>query len=762
MVYRILFFHLFLFLSFSSFGQSINGIVKDKENGAPLIFVQIINLDDGSLTVSNEFGEFIINKKGLYEFSRIGYQAKQILIKDDEYIIFQMQMQALELNEVIINASHIPQKLMESVSTIHVLSQKDIERSNSINIAPVLNRVPGVYMQSGALNTNKITIRGIGSRTLYGTSKIKAYYQDIPLTTGSGETNIEDFELNSISRLEILKGGISSIYGAGLGGTIHLIPKKGLLNQVNIGSGISIGSFGLIKGTIDINYGNNKGSINALYSNTQSEGYRDNNSYERQTISLTSNNFLGEKDELVFVGSYVDLKAFIPSSLNEEDYINNPTNAAFTWNSAKGFEQSKRGVFGISWNHQYNARIKHITSVFSSFKNTYEARPFNILDENTFALGIRTRLLGNAKLFARNLNWTAGTEIFKDWHPLKTFANLYNNFPAEYGSVEGALLSNFLEKRNHYNLFLEADFYLITLTKISVGLNYNQTSYTLNDRFVSSVHNNQSGDYRFKGMLSPKLGFSHLFSDDTGIYGNISHGFSPPTLEETLLPDGQINKDIQPETGWNLEVGIRGKIINRRLQYNLALYRMDIRNLLVTRRTAEDEFIGINAGKTLHKGLELSADYQWIKSDAYSLSSFHTYSLNDYAFVDFVDGLNDFSTNKLTGVPAYIFNSGIDISTYFGFYGIFNYQFVDKIPMTDSNSHFSDSYKLCNIKIGYQLAISKHLNISAYFGLNNLFNEKYASQILINAQGFNGAAPRYYYPGEPRNYYFGINLKNNF
>jgi iron complex outermembrane receptor protein len=42
--------------------------------------------------------------------------------------------------------------------------------------------------------------------------------------------------------------------------------------------------------------------------------------------------------------------------------------------------------------------------------------------------------------------------------------------------------------------------------------------------------------------------------------------------------------------------------------------------------------------------------------------------------------------------------------------------------------------------------------------LNNIFDEDYASQILINATGFGGNAPRYFYPGNPTNYYAGINM----
>ena len=46
-----------------------------------------------------------------------------------------------------------------------------------------------------------------------------------------------------------------------------------------------------------------------------------------------------------------------------------------------------------------------------------------------------------------------------------------------------------------------------------------------------------------------------------------------------------------------------------------------------------------------------------------------------------------------------------------------------------------------------------------YAGIRNLFNEKYASMILVNAQALGGNAPRYYYPGEPVNFYAGMKIK---
>ncbi|WP_445956475.1 TonB-dependent receptor domain-containing protein [Yeosuana sp.] len=748
--------HFSLLFSYSQI--SVKGKVIDNENGASVANVQILNLQTNVIKNTNDNGEFVIYEAGIHRFSKTGYQDQEITIINSEYLIVQLYINPSELNEVIVSTNQIPEKLRKSVSTINIITSKAIENSNNINFNTVLNQVPGVFMQTGSLNTNKISIRGIGSRNLYGTSKIRAYFKDIPLTTGNGETSIEDFELGSISRFEIIKGAASSIYGAGLGGTIHLMPQNSYLNQSNIQSEFSMGSYGLIKGIININHGTKTNSLRVIYSNTHSNGYRKNNEYDRQTFTFNSNHYLNEKNQITFIGSYVDLKSFIPSSIDEEAYKNNPTSAAFTWKQSKGYEDSQRGVFGVSWDHRYNNHIKHLTSVFTSFKKAYEPRPFDVLKENTVALGIRTRLLGTHTLFNNNLNWTMGVEVFKDNYKYGTFENLYQDYPAGTGSVQGALLSDFKEKRTYYNVFFETNYSLTEKTTLSIGLNYNKTHYKLKDRFVTEANPDQSGSYTFNAMLSPKFGVSHIFSDNISVYSNISHGFSPPTTTETLLPDGLINSNIKPETGWNYEIGTRTTFNSNRLQLNIAIYRLNVKNLLVARRTSDDQFIGVNAGKTQHDGLELSLQNQWLTSKKFTLTQFLTYTLNNFVFKEFIDDNNNYSGNKLTGVPSNIFNTGIDFTSGTGIYGTIQFQHVGKIPMTDSNSLYSDDYNLTNLKAGYKLSIYKNLNLNIYFGLDNVFDEQYASQILINAIGFGGSAPRYYYPGNSINYYSGFNL----
>ena len=60
----------------------------------------------------------------------------------------------------------------------------------------------------------------------------------------------------------------------------------------------TFGSYGLQKFWINTNLGNKTNAAKLTYSNTHSDGYRENNELDRQTITLASNHYLNEKNNL--------------------------------------------------------------------------------------------------------------------------------------------------------------------------------------------------------------------------------------------------------------------------------------------------------------------------------------------------------------------------------------------------------------------------------------------------------------------------------
>lgn len=750
-----------LLVSQTIWSQTYTGKVLSAENKLELHNVQILDSLQNLVHTTDQYGHFTLKSIGSYTCVKEGYFKKSFVVKSEGLTIVELDEVPLTLAEVVVKTDNFQSELKKISAAIALIPQTQIKSNSGVNITPVINSVPGVYMHNGTLNTNRITIRGIGSRNLFGTSKIRAYYGDIPLTNGSGETSIEDIELEGIARMEILKGPSSSLYGAGLGGTIQMIPDKGSFNTKSIASSYTFGSFGLQKFLLNTNLANKTNTANINFSNTRSEGYRDNNELDRQTLTLASNHYINDKNNLQILGNFISLKAFIPSSLNEEDYLTEPSKAAFTWAASKGFEDYDKYLIGLSWQHQYNEKSQQISSIFGSILDAYEARPFNILEQNTRSLGLRTRFINEATLFKKSLQWTLGLELFNDINSMKTFENLYREFPPGTGSVQGAQLSDLDENRTYYNLFFEAKYALAKNLLIDLGLNLNQTSYTIDDHF-NQGEEDQSGTYSFDPILSPKLGLNYQLGKSSMIYGLVSHGFSPPKLEETLLPDGLINNDIQPETGWNYEIGSRGTLFRSIFNYELAIYFMDIDNLLVARRTGDDQFIGVNAGKTTHKGMEIGLNYFLVNKPAIQLSHSNSLSLHYYTFDEFEDLDEDYSGNDLTGVPDKTFFSQLYLNSKSGFYTYINYQFVGDIPLRDDNSIYADSYQVVNLKTGIKRMLGNHFQFDVFVGINNVFDEKYASMLLINAGSFGNNPPRYYYPGEPINYYAGLNLSYTF
>ncbi|MEM9888771.1 MAG: TonB-dependent receptor, partial [Bacteroidota bacterium] len=654
----------------------------------------------------------------------------------------------LSSNDIIITypAYNPKSKNYKESPALVTLPNAQLQLEERTSIAPALNRVPGVFMHTGALNTNRITVRGIGSRNLFGTAKIRAFLDDIPLTNGSGETTLEDIDLSLVDNVQIVKGPTSSAYGAGLGGVIYLNTEQNRdRNEVQLSN--TIGSYNLQRNILQYRYGKDNLSLNIGLNRTHSDGYRENNEYDRLGFTLLGR-YEKEDKVLSVLFNHIDLKAFIPSSLNEEDFRNEPQKAAFTWGQVMGFEDYTRSLIGLSYATNIGRNLQNTTSLFSSSFRSYESRPFNILRQNSTSMGGRSTF----KVKLRDYNEIRfGTEFFHENYDWQT--NVTNE-----GEL-GTLLSDNSEMRQYWNNFVQTRWYIGDFIA-SAGLNLNITNYDLMDRFPNDSID-ISGDYSFEPVLSPflTLHYEPNWLNTGTIFGVVSHGFAPPTLEETLTPDGMINPDIQPEQGWNFEIGARGTW--DRITYNISLYSMQIEDLLVARRTAADAFIGINAGRTVHNGLELSLESEYQIASSIRLFPFLNYAYSDYRFDEFVDGEQDFSGNELTGTAPHIASAGIRFESFQkkDFYGNINYQFVDAMPLRDDNSIYSESYQLLNAKAGYIFKLNDHFSLDFFAGINNIFDTSYASMLLINAGSFGGRAPRYYYPGLPRNFYGGLHLR---
>ncbi|MUH37371.1 TonB-dependent receptor [Zobellia amurskyensis] len=659
------------------------------------------------------------------------------------------------LEEVILTDT-ILKKQATGIIPSSIIGPKNFQNYSPLDIVSTINQIPGVFILSGALNTNKITIRGIGARSQYGTDKLQLYYNDIPLTNGTGSSTIETYDLENLDGIEVIKGPKGTAYGTGLGGAIILHSGENTQEGSSLENNFTTGSYGLLKNNLRFSHSDTKLSLMIRYGHLETDGYRENNSFERDEVLINTSYKINSKNTISFLLNHIDYSAQIPSSISRSALDENPKQAAFTWKASQGHEDNNYTLAGFSYQHEFSSKLKNTTSVFYTYLDHYEPRPFNILDEITNGYGFRSRFLGNFNFLQRKAEYTFGAELYKDEYNWGTFENLYEENNGN-GSLKGERISDNKEFRRKFNGFGSLTLPLTHKFTAQIGLNINKTHYDFRDNY-NTGSNNKNAKRDFKAIVLPSLDLNYKLSDAHFMYANISRGFSNPSLERSLTPEGVINPEIAQETGINYELGGQFNFFKQKLHVDLAVYRMDIKNLLVDQRIGEDQYIGKNTGSTKHQGIDLELSYTMKVSPQLQLRPFINYTLSDFSFVEFIDGENDFSGNPLTGVPKHRLNSGLQLQMDNGFYWNTTHQYVDKISLTDANTLYSDAFNVLNTKIGYRKQLSARFSIGLNFGINNILDAKYAQSVLINATGFGGSEPRYYYPGNGRNWYGGLKL----
>ncbi len=751
---------LILFFTFYTVTGQITGRVTDASTDEAIKGAHIIS---GRLSsVSGSDGTFSIGKSEYVSIIAEGYRG--VNIKTDTLksrkgmIVIPLQQLKYNLSEVRVNAYYNPEKLVSVAGAVTVV-QVDSLQYGGYNIVSSLAESPGLIIQEATPGTMKLTLRGIGSRYAYGTKKIKMFFDGIPLYSAEGETYFDDISPEYLSRIEILRGPASSIYGASLGGAVVLYPRRPDYGHTEMSLISSAGSFGYLKNTLTSSTSNGKGDLLVSLTSIRSDGYRKNSSYWRNSMLLNYNHVIGNKlkGSLLITGSLTE--AQIPSSIDSVTFVSHPEAAAPQWLKTKGNKHPDRILLGYKLKYQPIADLEFTTSLFGTFRQNVENRPFNFLDESDISYGGRFLARYTKSKGKVNYKITGGSNLFFE---------IYNNsiFDNPGGTGEkGNMQQKGSESLYQTDMFSQVDISVSDFT-FTGGLNLNRSGFRFTDEFsIDSI--DQSGSLSFNPVFSPRLSVSWNPVRGVNSYVAVNHGFTIPSLSETMTPLGLINTSIKPEKAWSYEAGTRFDLFGDRTFLDLAVYYMKVSDLIVPKRVAEDFYVGMNAGASLHKGIEVSFR-QWLwgkRSNSQPATSALlnlSWSLNSFRFLEFVDGENDFSGKKLPGVPESYFNGSLDFKTAAGFYAQISLLCSGVIPLNDVNSTFTDAWTLVNAKAGYLISLKNNWAINAMLSVNNLTDARYASMVVVNAPGTETNPPRYYYPGMPGWFTITIGLKYRF
>ena len=162
--------------------------------------------------------------------------------------------QEKNLSEVIVTGQLNPQSLKNVVHQIRVITKDRIVKQGAINLQSVLkNELNISFSQDAATGGSDITLMGMKGQN------VKILIDGVPMVGRQGtsnEININQIDINTIERIEIVEGPMAVVYGAdALAGVINIITKKNKINTLQIHAGVQ-------EETIGKEYGKDKGIHN--------------------------------------------------------------------------------------------------------------------------------------------------------------------------------------------------------------------------------------------------------------------------------------------------------------------------------------------------------------------------------------------------------------------------------------------------------------------------------------------------------------------
>lgn len=135
----------------------------------------------------------------------------------------QDSLQSFQLTEVVVTGQFEPQSLRQSVYQVRTISNDQIVLRSPVNVQSVLSTELGIRFSNDlTLGTADVTLMGMGGQN------VKILLDGVPLLDrGATRESLNQIDVNTIERIEIIEGPMSVIYGTdALAGVINIITRK--------------------------------------------------------------------------------------------------------------------------------------------------------------------------------------------------------------------------------------------------------------------------------------------------------------------------------------------------------------------------------------------------------------------------------------------------------------------------------------------------------------------------------------------------------
>ncbi len=609
------------------------------------------------------------------------------------------------------------------------------------SIDEALGQVSGVQVDN-RLNFaigERISIRGVGARSAFGTRGVRVIVDGIPATLADGQSALSNIDMGSLGVAEVIRGPASALYGNSSAGVISLrtLPpppvafgptarfmagSDGLVRaQVGAGGIVGRGTYVVNAGRLD--YGGYRAYSSARNAHANGVATWD---WDRASVKLVANG--------------VQYNAENPGSLSDS-LVQLDRRQAYSNNVLhQTGERGRQNQLGLSARARIGTGELELAG-YGLSRAISNPIPASIIGIHRAAGGARATYAITAGDDDRHVTALIGGETALQRDDRRNRVNANGD--------AGALTLDQRERVTSTSPFMQISAAAERMTFLG-GVRYDQFRYAARDHLITPTNPDDSG-IRNLSATSPTLGLSYALLSAASIYGNISTAFQTPTTTELAnRPSGAggFNPDLQPERTHSHEIGVRGK--TESLSYSIALYDMRIDNELIPFQVASspDRQFYRNAGTARHRGID--ADFTAEVAPGLRVSS--SYSFTDARYVTYVvasgSRITSYATNRVPGVAPEIASLALQLGNPANRFVSVEERYRSNIPVNDANTASSPASVVTNMRgtIGFG-------HVSLFAGIDNVFGEVYNTSVSIN--GFGG---RYFDPAAGRTVYGGVDL----
>ncbi len=758
---------IFTFLCFQVIGQGkIAGTIKS--DGIPLEFVSVGIIELGISSMSDSEGKFILDN---IPFGTHKIKFSHIAIKDS--IIFtsiksRVPQRVIEVNltsntkqldDFVVTGTRTEKRKTESPVIVNVLNSQTLDNVQACNLSDGLKFQPGLRVETDCQTCNYTQLRINGLAGGYSQILINGRPIFSPLTSLYG---LEQVPVNMIDRVEIIRGGGSSLYGSSaIGGTVNVITKIPKKNGFELNYNRQ-----LINGNTQDNVFSGNGTLlnkkkNAgvtVFLNQRNRELYDHNGDNFSELPLLENTSFGGNGFYLF-GENQKLEISL-TKLNEYRYggemVNKPTD------EAQQAEERTHDVWMGSADYQINFNEdKSSFIVYGGWQQTSRDHFTGIMpdqDDSAFieyssnppyGTSLTSTIQGGFQ-FNHKLQKTWGLENMLTLGAEYLYDDVFDEIPAYNYLID--------QTTENIGLIAQSDWKLTSTLNLLTGARIDK--HNLVDNLV----------------VSPRASLLYTLKKNTQFRLSYGSGFRAPQAFDTDLHIAfagggisrvQLSEDLNPERSHSLSASVNyDKVSTKYITgFTLEGFYTRLNRAFILDPIGEDSFgevfekrNGQGAtvqGVTLELRANLNMKLQLETGLTLQTSRFD----NKVEYIDGLEGIKDFirtpntygygiltlfPQSKLNGVINYVYTGSMKVP-----------HFAGAPNQTEDVIETSNPFHELSLKVNYEIPFKKlKSKVNFYGGIRNLTNS-YQSNFDI---GKNRDSNFVFGPAQPRTFYLGIKV----